>query len=140
MTGTKTKGIRVKLYDGSTLLEGMKSADLTENMGQEDITGTDEAVDAIIYGPTVADSDLSMDLWYKPDNSAHAGLITKLKAGTGVSMTAIWSGTKGSGSAIGSTFTFNLSQIKRSSGGIKGYQSMSVQGKISGAVTESSTL
>jgi hypothetical protein len=136
----KTKGHRCKLYDGSDLIPAMKSADLTENMGQEDISATDDGVDATFYGATISDGDQSIDCWYDPANAVQAGLLTKLRAGTPISLVAIWSGTKGSGTAIGTSFTFALTQAKRSSGGVKGYQGLSITGKVSGAVTDSSTL
>jgi len=132
----KLKGINCKLYDGSdvlptenwTLDEGMTLVDTSEqgDTGEE-------------YTATIGNGSVSFDGFYDPAVASLAALATKLRAGTPISFTGIFSGTKGSGSAIGVAGTFTLEKLTRKTGK-KDMVTFSASGKISGAVTDATNL
>lgn len=91
------------------------------------------------YTATISNGSVSFDGFYDPSVAALVGLVTKLRAGTAISFTGIFSGTKGSGSAIGVTGSLTLEKMTRKTDK-KGMVQYSASGKISGAVTDATNL
>jgi catabolite regulation protein CreA len=132
----KLKGINCLLYDGSTIIptenwqleEGMTLIDTSEqgDSGEE-------------FTATLSNGSVSFDGFFDPSVAGLTGLITKLRAGTAISFTGIFSGVKASGSAVGVTGTFTLEKFTRKTGK-KDMVTFSASGKISGAVTDATNL
>jgi hypothetical protein len=91
------------------------------------------------YDATQRSGDVSFNGTFDMSNGAHTGLLAKLDAGTEVVMTWVYSGTKGSGSAIGTTGTFVMSKITQKTTK-KEMVTFSITGKFNTVLTESSTL
>ncbi len=91
------------------------------------------------FTATITNGSVSFDGFYDPAVASLAALATKLRAGTAISFTGIFSGTKGSGSAVGVTGTFTLEKFTRKTGK-KDMVTFSASGKISGAVTDATNL
>lgn len=132
----KLKGINCLLYDGSTVIptenwsldEGMTLIDTSEqgDTGEE-------------WTATLSNGSVSFDGFFDASVAGLTGLVTKLRAGTPISFTGIFSGVKASGSAVGVTGTFTLEKFTRKTGK-KDMVTFSASGKISGAVTDATNL
>lgn len=132
----KLKGVNAKFYDGSTVVP-LTDLTVSENMNlveDSDLGDAGENSD-----PTQYAGDVSGNGNFDTAQSGHTGLITKLRAGTAISITWIMSGIKGSGSAVGVTGTLVLSQITRKTDK-KGLVPFSFSGKVNGVLTDASNL
>jgi hypothetical protein len=132
----KLKGINCKLYDGDTLLPTTDWS-LEEGMDLEDTTVQGDASTA--WTAMLGNATVSFSGYWDPADGGHTGLVTKLRAGTAISFTGIFSGTKGSGSAIGVTGSFVLEKFSRKTA-VKGIVKFDASGKVSGAVTDATNL
>jgi hypothetical protein len=132
----KLKGINCKLYDGATLIE-TKNWTLDEGMNL--IETTDQGDSAEEYTAGLGNGSISFDGFWDPAISSHTALVTKLRAGTAISFTGIFSGTKGSGTAIGVTGSFLLEKFTRKTD-TKGIVEFTASGKVVGAVVDSTSL
>lgn len=132
----KLKGINCKLYDGATLLP-TKDWSLDEGMDLEDTTVQGAA--STEWTAMLGNGSVSFTGYWDPADSGHTGLVTKIRAGTPISFTGIFSGTKGSGSAIGVTGSFILEKFTRKTA-VKGIVEFTASGKVSGAVTDATNL
>ena len=133
---TKVKGINCLLYDGSTVIptenwsidEGMQ---LIETSEQGD-TGEE-------WTATFTNGSVSFNGFFDPANGGQLGLVTKLRAGTPVTFSGTFVGTKGSGTAVGVTGTMIMEKFTRKTGK-KDMVTFSASAKISGTATDSTTL
>lgn len=132
----KLKGINCKLYDGATLIP-TEDWTLDEGMDLEDTT--DQGDSATEWTAMLGNATVSFTGYWDPSDSGHTGLVTKIRAGTAISFTGIFSGTKGSGSAIGVTGSFILEKFTRKTA-TKGIVEFTASGKVSGAVTDATNL
>lgn len=132
----KIKGINCKLYDGSTIIpteewaidEGMQ---LIETSEQGD-TGEE-------WTATFTNGNVTFSGFYDPSDSGQSGLITKLRAGTPVTFTGIFTGTKGSGSAVGVTGSMIMEKFTRTTNK-KDMVKFTASAKISGTASDASNL
>lgn len=132
----KLKGINCKLYDGSDVIP-TKDWTLDEGMDLQDTTDQGDA--STEWTAMLGNGTVSFTGYWDPAVSAHTALVTKIRAGTAVSFTGIFSGTKGSGSAIGVTGSFILEKFARKTA-IKGIVEFDASGKVSGALTDATNL
>ena len=132
----KLKGINCKLYDGSDVIP-TKDWSLDEGMDLEDTTAQGAA--STEWTAMLGNGTVSFTGYWDPAVAAHTALVTKLRAGTPISFTGIFSGTKGSGSAIGVTGSFILEKFTRKTA-VKGIVEFTASGKVSGAVTDATNL
>lgn len=132
----KLKGISCKLYDGADVLP---TENFTIDEGMTLVDTSEQGDSSEEYTATIGNGSISFDGFYDPSVAALAALVTKLRAGTAISGTAILSGTKGSGSAIGVTFTFNLEKFTRKTGK-KDMVTFSASGKVSGVLVDATNL
>ena len=132
----KLKGINCKLYDGSDVIP-TKDWTLDEGMDLQDTTDQGDA--STEWTAMLGNGTVSFTGYWDPADSGHTGLVTKLRAGTAISFTGIFSGTKGSGSAIGVTGSFTLEKFTRKTA-VKGIVEFDASGKVSGALTDATNL
>lgn len=132
----KQKGVLSGFYDGSTRVP-ITDLTLGENMVLVEDSDIGDAGEN--QEPTQFSGDVSGNGNFDPAQSGHTGLVTKLRAGTPIAFTWINSGTKGSGSAVGVTGTFVLSQFTRKTDK-KGLVPFSFTGKANGIFTDASNL
>lgn len=132
----KLKGINCLLYDGSTVIP-TENWTLDESMALVDTSEQGDTGEE--WTATLSSGSVSFDGFFDPSVAGITGLVTKLRAGTAISFTGIFSGTKGSGSAIGVTGSFTLEKFTRKTGK-KDMVTFSASGKISGAVTDATNL
>jgi hypothetical protein len=132
----KLKGISCKLYDGSDVLP-TENFSIDEGMTLVDTSEQGDSSEE--YTATIGNGSISFDGFYDPSVAALAALVTKLRAGTAITGTAILSGTKASGSAIGVTFTFTLEKFTRKTGK-KDMVTFSASGKVSGVLVDATNL
>lgn len=132
----KIRGINCLLYDGSTQI-------LTENWSIDEgmtlIETSEQGDTGEEWTATFTNGNVTFDGFYDPANAGHQGLITKLRAGIAITFTGIFSGTKGSGSAVGVTGSFVLEKFARKTGK-KDMVTFTASGKISGTASDASNL
>jgi hypothetical protein len=133
---SKLKGISCKLYDGSDILP-TENFSIDEGMALVDTSEQGDSSEE--YTATIGNGSISFDGFYDPSVASLVALVTKLRAGTAISGTAILSGTKASGTAIGVTFTFTLEKFTRKTGK-KDMVTFSASGKVSGVLVDATNL
>ncbi len=133
----KLKGINCKLYDGANLIP-TENWSLDENMN---LVETSEQGDSgeEFTATYMTGTQVSFDGFFDPADSPTMACVTKLRAGTPISFTGIFSGTKGSGTAIGVTGTVTLEKYSRKTSK-KDMVKFTASGKVSGVITDSSAL
>jgi hypothetical protein len=132
----KLKGINCALYDGAVLIP-------TENWSLDEgmtLVETSEQLDAgEEYTATFSNGSVSFDGFFDPSVAAHVSLVTKLRAGTAISFTGIFSGTKASGTAVGVTGSMLLEKFTRKTGK-KDLVGFTASAKCSGTITDATNL
>lgn len=132
----KLAGKSGALYDGSTELL-VTDVSMDENMNLAEVSDMGDAGEEQLA--TQSSATISFNLTWNPSNAGHTGLVTKLRAGTPISSTWIFSGTKGSGSAIGLTGTFVLDKFSRKTAK-KDALTASASGKFTGVPADATNL
>jgi hypothetical protein len=132
----KLKGLNGKLYDGSTQIP-IENITLDEGMNLEEDSNMGDTAEN--YDATQSSGDISFDGFWEPAVGEHVALVTKMRAGTPISMTWILSGTKGSGTAIGVTGTFTMNKFTRKETK-KGMLTFTASGKFSGILADATNL
>lgn len=132
----KLKGLNCKIYDGADLIP-------TENWSIDEgitLVDTSEQGDAgEEWTATIPNGSLSFDGFFDPAVASQVAMISKMKAGTAISFTGIFSGTKGSGSAIGVSGTVTLEKCTRKTGK-KDMVTFACSGKVSGVLVDATNL
>lgn len=132
----KLQGRNCKLYDGSTLIP-TENWSLDENMTLVETSEQGDTGEE--FTSTIMTGSVTFDGFFDPLDASHAGCITKLRAGTPITVTGIFSGTKGSGSAVGISGTIVLEKFTRTTSK-KDMVKFSASAKISGVLTDASNL
>ena len=88
---------------------------------------------------TFTNGSVSFNGFYDPGDATILGLLTKLRAGTAITFTGIFTGAKGSGSAVGVTGSMICEKFNRKTSK-KGTVEYSASAKISGTAADSTTL
>lgn len=132
----KIKGIQCRLYDGSSAI-ATENWDISE--GMQLIETSEQGDSGEEWTATFTNGNVSFSGFYDPADSTLLGLLTKLRAGTAVTFTGIFTGTKGSGSAVGVTGSILLEKFDRKTDK-KGMVNYNASGKISGTATDATNL
>jgi hypothetical protein len=132
----KVKGINCILYDGSTQIY---TENWTIDEGMQLIETSEQGDTGEEWTATFTNGNVSFDGFWDPNNAEHVALITKLRAGTPITFTGTYVGTKGSGTAVGVQGTVIMEKFSRKTGK-KDMVGFSASGKISGTPTDATNL
>ena len=132
----KIKGINCKIYDGSAVI---LTTDWTIDEGMELIETSEQGDTGEEWTATFTNGSVSFNGFYDPADATLLGLITKLRAGTAITFTGIFTGTKGSGSAVGVTGSMIVEKFSRKTDK-KGMVEYSASAKISGTASDATNL
>ena len=132
----KIKGINCLLYDGSSAI---KTQDWTIDEGMELIETSEQGDTGEEWTATFTNGSVSFNGFYDPSDATILGLLTKLRAGTAITFTGTFTGTKGSGSAVGVTGSMLCEKFSRKTSK-KGMVEYSGFAKISGTATDATNL
>lgn len=132
----KIKGINCKLYDGSSAI---LTTDWSIDEGMELIETSEQGDTGEEWTATFTNGSVSFNGFYDPGDATILGLLTKLRAGTAITFTGIFTGTKGSGSAVGVTGSMICEKFNRKTSK-KGMVEYSCSAKISGTASDATDL
>lgn len=88
---------------------------------------------------TFTNGSVTFDGFYDPSDATILGLLTKLRAGTPITFTGIFTGVKASGTAVGVTGSMILEKFNRKTGK-KDMVTFSASAKISGTASDATNL
>lgn len=132
----KIKGINCLLYDGAAQI-------LTENWtideGMQLIETSEQGDTGEEWTATFTNGNVTFDGFYDPSDATILGLVTKLRAGTAITFTGIFTGVKGSGTAVGVTGSMLCEKFTRKTGK-KDMVTYSCSAKISGTASDATNL
>jgi hypothetical protein len=94
----KIKGINCLLYDGSSQI---KTENWSIDEGMTLVETSEQGDTGEEWTATFTNGNVTFDGFYDPSDNTILGLLTKLRAGTAVTFTGVFTGVKGSGTAVG---------------------------------------